>query len=301
MFDSKLVLDNLYDGVYTVTKMRKITYWNRAAEAITGYSAEEIGNLHCYEGPLKHVDSEGRDLCAHGCPLSWAMAHRQNHQEDIFLHHKDGHRIPVRVKVTPLYDAAGATIGATELFSDHTEQMLALERLDELEKVALLDPLTRLANKAYLESELQRYLHEMVRQPKHVGILVIEIDAMESLSAELDMPTRDRLLQVVAESLRKNCRPFDLFGHLHEGCFVGLIHDVTSNQLYTVGRKLGILIGTSTFLLGDRLVGVTASIGGTILQPDDTFQAAMARSERQLQIARQESGGISIEVRFIQA
>ena len=91
MFDSQEILDNLFDGVYVVTRNRKITYWNKTAEEITGYSAEELTGTHCFDGTLKHVDENGVNLCHEGCPLAWAMAHRCKHEASLFLPHKDGH------------------------------------------------------------------------------------------------------------------------------------------------------------------------------------------------------------------
>ena len=38
----KTLLDNLYDGVYFVDRDRRITYWNKGAERITGYAAREV-------------------------------------------------------------------------------------------------------------------------------------------------------------------------------------------------------------------------------------------------------------------
>ena len=38
----KSLLDNLYDGVYFVDRDRRITYWNKGAERITGYAAAEV-------------------------------------------------------------------------------------------------------------------------------------------------------------------------------------------------------------------------------------------------------------------
>ena len=301
MFDKQRVLDDLYDGLYLVTRGRRITYWNRAAETITGYRANEVIGLCCHEGPLKHVDGEGRDLCSQGCPLDWAMAHRQQNTADIFLHHKEGHRIPVRVKVSPYCDDGGEVIGAAELFADNTEAMLTLEHLAELETATLLDPLTGLGNRAYLESQAQRYLKEMVRQPKHIGVLAIEIDNLEAACDRLGSAKRQRILQVVAETLRANCRPLDLFGHVDDGSFVGLIHDVTSNQLFTVGRKLGILIDKSYIVVEAELLNVTVTVGGTILQPDDTLQDAVARCEKQLYLARKSGEKISIPLKFFAA
>jgi PAS domain S-box-containing protein len=36
------LLDNLYDGVFFVDSNKTITYWNRAAENITGYTCEDV-------------------------------------------------------------------------------------------------------------------------------------------------------------------------------------------------------------------------------------------------------------------
>jgi len=41
------LLDNLHDGVYFVDCERRITYWNRGAERITGYSADEVVGSRC--------------------------------------------------------------------------------------------------------------------------------------------------------------------------------------------------------------------------------------------------------------
>jgi len=282
MLDSRTIIDSLSDGLYTVNREGRITYWNRAAEAITGYRAEDVQGLPCHEGPLKHVDSKGRDLCSQACPLISAIEHGRRHEADVFLHHKEGHRVPVRMKVSPLRDVRGRVVGAVELFSDNTEQMLALERLAELEEVALLDPLTGLANKTYLDIQSQRYLREMVRQPLAIGVLVIEIDGFETLCRPFNASARNRLLQVVAETIRSNCRPLDLFGHVDDGCFVGLLHEVSGSRLYAVARKQQVLIEKSHFFTGDQIVSVTVSIGGTLLRKDDTLQSAVARCERQL-------------------
>ena len=42
----KNIVDNIYEGVYFVDLERRITYWNRGAERITGYSAAEVVGRH---------------------------------------------------------------------------------------------------------------------------------------------------------------------------------------------------------------------------------------------------------------
>ncbi len=64
------ILDNLYDGVYFVDRERKITYWNKGAERITGYSAGEVIGIRCSDNILMHVDTRGTLLCKDLCPLA---------------------------------------------------------------------------------------------------------------------------------------------------------------------------------------------------------------------------------------
>jgi PAS domain-containing protein len=43
------LLENLYDGVYFVDCDRRILYWNKGAERISGYSAGEVIGRYCHE------------------------------------------------------------------------------------------------------------------------------------------------------------------------------------------------------------------------------------------------------------
>ena len=58
----KNVLDNLFDGVYFVNPERQITYWNKGAEHISGFQAQEVLGKRCSEQLLMHADEEGNIL-----------------------------------------------------------------------------------------------------------------------------------------------------------------------------------------------------------------------------------------------
>ncbi len=66
----KNLLDNLPFGVYSTDLERKIIYWNKAAEKISGFRAEEVIGSYCFDNILKHIDKKGRDLCKSLCPLA---------------------------------------------------------------------------------------------------------------------------------------------------------------------------------------------------------------------------------------
>ena len=113
-----LVLDSLFDGVYIVDRERKILFWNRGAEELTGYASEEVMGLRCSDEILNHIDEEGHLLCKGRCPLMRAIASGNEVREKVYPLRKDGRRFPVETHVAPLRDRTGAIIGAVEVFRD---------------------------------------------------------------------------------------------------------------------------------------------------------------------------------------
>lgn len=61
--------DNLYDGVYFVDCSRRILFWNRSAERLSSYKAEEIVGRYCHADILRHANESGCELCHDSCPL----------------------------------------------------------------------------------------------------------------------------------------------------------------------------------------------------------------------------------------
>ena len=55
----KSLLDTLQDGVYFVDQDRKITYWSRGAERISGYNSSEVVGMSCKNNFLTHINEEG--------------------------------------------------------------------------------------------------------------------------------------------------------------------------------------------------------------------------------------------------
>jgi PAS domain-containing protein len=114
-----------------------------------GYPAEEVIGIHCSDDILTHVDENGCNLCKGMCPLAATIVDSMPREAEVYLHHKDGHRTPVFVRVSPLKDEKGKIIGGIELFTDISNFKANDLRVKELEKMATLDRLTLLANRNY--------------------------------------------------------------------------------------------------------------------------------------------------------
>jgi PAS domain S-box-containing protein len=154
------ILDNVTDGVYFCDPQRRVTYWNRAAERITGYSAEHLLGSSCADGVLVHVDERGTSLCENGCPLSATLKDGVARETQAYLHHRAGHRTPVLVRTIPMCGPNGEIAGVVETFSDNSALFEALRRVDELNQETEMDFLTEVSNRRSMEMKLQACVQE---------------------------------------------------------------------------------------------------------------------------------------------
>jgi len=51
------LVDNISDGVYFVDFQKKICFWNKTAEQITGFSAEEVEGKLCSDHIMMHINA----------------------------------------------------------------------------------------------------------------------------------------------------------------------------------------------------------------------------------------------------
>jgi len=129
--DAAAILNSLPDGVYITDTDRRILFWNREAERMTGWNASDVIGHRCHENILCHVDKDGHLLCGREhCPLHRAML--TGTQSDlpslIFAKRRDGQRIPVEVTVSPIRDNGGEVIGGIEVFRDLSPAFQDLNR-----------------------------------------------------------------------------------------------------------------------------------------------------------------------------
>jgi phosphoserine phosphatase RsbU/P len=138
------LLNALADGAYITNLDRKILFWNRAAERITGWRAEDVVGRTCFDNVLCHVDKEGNCLCGQDtCPLHRSIVTNQPSSEPVlvFAQCKSQRRVPVEVSVAPLTNAAGELVGGIEVFRDVRHSHHDLLRAKAIQEQSLACPL----------------------------------------------------------------------------------------------------------------------------------------------------------------
>jgi diguanylate cyclase (GGDEF)-like protein/PAS domain S-box-containing protein len=281
------VFESLYDGVYFVDRQRRITYWNAAAEQLTGYSAEEVMGSSCEDNILIHINEEGRSLCRNLCPLAATMQDGQARRTEVYLHHKDGHRVPVSVRTTPLRDDDGNIIGGVELFSDISFKKAMQEKIRELEKLALIDGLTGLSNRKHAEGELMARFQEKVRYGLEFGLLFMDIDHFKEINDTHGHAGGDEALKTISATFLASARSYDLLGRWGGEEFVGIIRNVDSTILRRVGERYRILVENTEVKCPGAPFSVTISVGATLATSDDTPETLLARADALLYESKQ--------------
>ncbi len=209
------ILESISDGVFTVDADKRITSFNRAAEEITGFKAEETIGQYCF-------DIFRADICEKRCALEETLSTGKpqvNLAAQIIS--KSGDQKPISISTSILKNENGDIIGGVETFRD----------LSELEQ---------------LKRQLSRsYTHEDIvgRHPKMKEILSFLPDIAESESPVLiEGPTgsgKELIARAIHQLSPRKSGPFiavncaalpetllesELFGYT-KGAFTGAMRD----------------------------------------------------------------------------
>lgn len=273
------VIDGLFDGVYFVDTEKRITYWNKAANQLTGFTGPEIIGSRCCENFLAHVDCDAKSLCRASCPLSQTLSDGSEQEAEVYFKHKDGHRIRANVRTRPIHDSTGNIVGAMEIFRELPHEKVLEEKMNQLHELALLDPLTRLANRRHTENTLELRLRELERYVWPFGVLFIDVDHFKTINDEYGHQAGDAVLKSSAKTMLSSLRPFDFLGRWGGEEFVAIVVNVDERELYQVADRTRQLVESAHVSFGCSLLRVTVSIGATMAQPDDTLDDILSRAD----------------------
>ncbi|MDY0288909.1 MAG: GGDEF domain-containing protein [Sphaerochaeta sp.] len=263
----KEILQCIKEGVYFVDTNRKITFWNNYAEEITGFSASEVLNSHCYDNILNHVDDAGTHLCIDGCPLHKTIDDSIRREASVYLHHKNGHRVPVVVRTFPMADK-GKIIGAIELFAEKntaTELRHVMGDIEEFKILAMTDQLTGLSNRRYAENFLSNKLLELQEFQAPFAVALVDIDNFKTINDTYGHGMGDRILQMTSKSMMSAVRSDDLVVRWGGDEFLVIFSSIGSKNLEQVSERIRMLVESSSLLVDGNPIQVTVSVGSVIV------------------------------------
>ncbi|MCK5695483.1 MAG: sigma 54-interacting transcriptional regulator [Desulfobacula sp.] len=111
---TKIILESISDGVFTIDHNWEITSFNRAAEEITGISRKDAIGRHCWEVFRSN-------MCEQDCALKRTMEEgRPFINSSGYIINREKKKIPITASTSLLIDKNADVIGGIETFRDHS-------------------------------------------------------------------------------------------------------------------------------------------------------------------------------------
>ncbi|MCX7027644.1 MAG: sensor domain-containing diguanylate cyclase [Spirochaetes bacterium] len=279
----KTILRVLGEGAYTVDRDRRIVFWNQAAERLTGYRADDIVGRKCSDNLLRHVLADGTELCLHGCPLLATMEDGNSREAQVYLHHRDGHRLPVFVRSAPLRDNDGSIVGSLEIFSDRSDGNALLAELESLKREILTDPLTGLGNRRYLDIMSETRFAALKEEGLHFGLMLADIDHFKRVNDDYGHLNGDRILTMTAKTIAGAVGSLDAVVRFGGEEFVVLCPNCGGADLAKIAERICTLLRHAWIDIGpEEKLSVTVSIGGAISEREDDLKSLVARADKRM-------------------
>jgi diguanylate cyclase (GGDEF)-like protein len=200
----------------------------------------------------------------------------------VFMHHAQGHRVPVCVHSIAIYGQDNEILGSVEVFSDDTHRIQMLDRLREIEQAALIDELTGLANRRYFNRAIKASLAAYVRHQTTFGMLIIDVDHFKKFNDTYGHAVGDKVLQLISRTLAQNCRAYDTPVRWGGEEFAIISEKVTAEELYATAERTRKLIAHSLLHHDGQDLSITVSIGCSVVQPGDDVDAILRRADEKL-------------------
>jgi len=281
------VFDEAGEGILITDADNKIVAFNKAAERITGYTAEEALG----EEP-RLLKSERHDVDFYR-NMWTSLIEAGAWQGEIYNRRRDSGVYPQWTSITAVRGDDGQVTNYIAVFTDTSEKKLSEERIQYL---AQHDALTSLPNRMVLRDRLQQALVQARAGSRSVVLLFFGLDRFKSINDSLGHPAGDAVL---IETARR------IAGSVDEGCtlarpggdeFALLLPDLDGPEaagqvaIEAAKRMADLLYGAMT--IEDREVFVTASIGIAIYPQDaETELDLVKNAETAMYHAKEQGGG----------
>jgi len=251
----RAVVENAAEGIYTVGIDGRVGSFNAAAEAMFGWTAEEIVG----ESIVRIVPPELHDaLTVFIATFATEGQHAvQRSGVEIAGVRRDGTQFPMMVSTNAI-TIEGSDPIISCIVRDLSEQKHFEARLAHQ---ALHDPLTGLPNRVMLTDRLDQALARVRRHSRMCGVLFVDLDRFKSVNDTLGHTVGDQLLIEAATRIQAAVRETDTVARLGGDEFVVVCEDIEGVHHATDLAQRIINALQIPFSFGDDDTHVSASIG----------------------------------------
>jgi diguanylate cyclase (GGDEF)-like protein/PAS domain S-box-containing protein len=253
-------LNSIGEAVLRTDIRGVVTYLNRVAEEMTGWSREEALGRPIVD-VLQFVDSVS------GAAIDDAVATvlREDKTEATTvitgtLVRRDGVELGIENRVTVVDDRSGNLIGAVVVVRD-----VGATRAASLEtsRASQHDVLTNLPNRTLFNDRLRQAISLAERQGKQLAVLFVDLDQFKRINDSLGHTMGDKLLRSVAGRLVACVRRTDTVCRMGGDEFVILLSQVEHAEDAAITARKILRAVAAPHILDNKSLDMNVSIGGS--------------------------------------
>jgi diguanylate cyclase (GGDEF)-like protein/PAS domain S-box-containing protein len=260
----EVTLDSIGDALLSTDSSGRVTYLNRIAESMTGWSRDEAAGRPLEE-VLQIVDSTTREPAADLRERTIPGDQTANIVSNFILIRRDGSEFAIEHTASPIHDRRGQVTGAAIVLRDTSAARAMSLRLSHL---ASHDPLTDLPNRLLLGDRLARALALAHRHQGRLAVLFLDIDRFKYINDSLGHILGDELLRAVAREVTVCVRSSDTVSRHGGDEFVVVLSELEHAEDAAMGAQKIIAALARPHKLAGHELHISVSIGISVY-PDD--------------------------------
>jgi diguanylate cyclase (GGDEF)-like protein/PAS domain S-box-containing protein len=257
---ASMTLDSIGEAVLRTDLGGQVTYLNRKAEEMTGWSREEARGR-----PLADVLRLVEKVGGPGFANALGMARHEDRAAketadctNCILVRRDGFECGIERKVTLVRDQDGTVTGAVVAFHDVSAAQVKSAAMSHL---AQHDALTDLPNRVLFNDRLRQAVALAERQAKQLAVMFVDLDRFKMINDSLGHDVGDKLLQSVAGRLLASVRRSDTVSRLGGDEFVVLLAQVEHAEDAAFSARKILRALAAPHIIDNKTLDINVSIG----------------------------------------
>ena len=230
----RLIVDSMDEGLMMIEANGRIQYANPACDRYLGYGPGELAGRSVQDLLAPAVAQEYlaffRRHAAH--PGSSGQPGGRGARE-VLIRQRDGILRAMDLTLTPMGGEQPLFIALLHDITHHKQSETALQR------AALLDPLTKIANRRHFDAFLEKEWQRAIRSSQPLSLVVLDVDHFKGYNDSLGHVAGDACLQQVAMALQSHAlRATDLAARFGGEEFVLLFGETGFDAACAIGEAI---------------------------------------------------------------
>ena len=280
----RLIVNGMEEGLMIIEASGRIQFSNPACDRYLGYEQNELAGAALGQLLSPGVTQEYLAYFA-----AWSADPETVHPRgarEVQIRRRDGSARAMDLTLTPMYAGEALFIGLLHDITHHKQSETALQR------AALLDSLTKIANRRHFDTFLEKEWMRAIRSGEPLSLVVIDVDHFKLYNDTLGHAAGDACLRKVAAALQSHAlRPTDIAARYGGEEFVLLFAETSAETAQKLAESLRAHVESLEMPnpRSNTSAWVTVSVGVATVVPSqrDSMEAFFVAADRAMYEAKE--------------